>query len=92
MVKFLKTFSFPSLERVVAAALAAANGLLVVQEDDLLLVQKQNLLLAQDEDLLLAQEQDKETVTRKVEDGQKQLFPRIVQGLLGCHLEHQRKV
>ena len=50
------------------------------------LVQEEDFLLAQEEDLLPAQEQDKATVTRKVEDGQKTLFPRIVQGPLGCHL------
>ena len=57
-----------------------------MQEEDLLLVQEEDLLLAQEEDLLPAQEEDKETVTRKVKDGQKTLFPRNVWGPLGCHL------
>ena len=32
------------------------------------------------------QDEGQKVATRKVEDGQKTLFPRIVQGPLGCHL------
>ena len=32
------------------------------------------------------QDEGQKVATRKVEDGQKTLFPRIVRGPLGCHL------
>ena len=57
----------------------------LAQEEALLLAKEENLFLAQEEALLPAPEEDKE-VTRKVEDGQKPFFPRIVRGPLGCHL------
>ena len=65
--------------------LAQGEDLLLVQEEDLLLAQEE-VLLAQEENLLPAQEDDKEQVTRKVEDGQKTVFLRIVRGPLWCHM------
>ena len=62
------------------------DDFLLVQEEALLFAKEEDLLLAQEEDLLLAQEEGQKVATRKVEDGQKTLFPRIVPGPLGCHL------